>query len=181
LEELLTLEELAKLLRVNEKTIYRLLNEQKIPATKVGHLWRFKKSAIDDWLNHRTIGKKADILVVDDDEAICALFKEVLEQEGHAVTSVSESIKGLALVKEHDFDIVFLDLKMPGMDGAELFARIKAVKPRTPVTIITGYRDSDLMLAALSHGPLGVMTKPFNKSDILAAVNNYINFGLSPK
>ena len=46
------------------------------------------------------------------------------------------------LVKQRDFDLIFIDLKMPGMIGDELFGRIKAIKPRLPVTIITGYPDS---------------------------------------
>ena len=63
---------------------------------------------------------------------------------------------------------------MPGMDGAELIGQIRLTKPELPVTIITGYVNSDLMMRALAHGPLGVMSKPFRGSDILTAVNNYL-------
>ena len=178
MSELMTLEEVASYLRVNEKTVYRLLNEGNIPAMKVGHLWRFKKSAVDDWLNQKSVRNKAEVLVIDDDEAICSLFRDTLEGTGHTVTTISESTKGLELVKSRDFDLVFLDLKMPGMDGAELFRQIKAIKPELPVTIVTGYMDSDLMTKALAYGPLGVMGKPLNGSDILTAVNNYARFGL---
>jgi DNA-binding response OmpR family regulator len=80
------------------------------------------------------------------------------------------------MVKDQDYSLVFLDLKMPGMDGAELFKRIKEAKPNLPVTIVTGYPDSDLMMRALTYGPLGVMNKPFSGSNILAAVNNYLRF-----
>ena len=81
---------------------------------------------------------------------------------------------GLELVKKQAFNLVFLDLKMPGMDGAELFRQIKTVKPGLPVTIITGYPESDIMERALAHGPFGVMEKPFGESDIVAAVNNFL-------
>jgi FixJ family two-component response regulator len=60
------------------------------------------------------------------------------------------------------------------MDGAELFHQIKIVRPRLPVTIITGYPDSDMMARALAHGPFGVMSKPFGESDIVAAVKNFL-------
>jgi len=77
-------------------------------------------------------------------------------------------------VKQQDLDLVFLDLKMPGMDGAELFRQIKAIKPELPVTIITGYPDSDMMVRALAQGPFGVMNKPFGESDIITAVHSFL-------
>jgi len=77
-------------------------------------------------------------------------------------------------VKQRDFDLVFLDLKMPEMDGAKLFRRIKTIKPKLPVTIITGYPESDMMAQALAQGPFGVMNKPFDESDIITAVNNFL-------
>jgi len=67
----------------------------------------------------------------------------------------------------------------PGMDGAELFAQIRIVKPDLPVTVITGYPESELMMRALIQGPLGVMGKPFRASDILTVVNNYVRFAVS--
>jgi CheY-like chemotaxis protein len=90
------------------------------------------------------------------------------------VITVETGSEGLELVKQRDFDLVFLDLKMPGMDGATLFRRIKTIKPTLPVTIITGYPESDMMAQALAQGPLGVMNKPFSESDIIAAVNNFL-------
>jgi excisionase family DNA binding protein len=176
--ELMTLQEVASYLRVTTKTIYRLLERRGIPARKVGRQWRFDKASIDDWLRQASAEKAANILVIDDDETICYLFKDALEYTGHSVITVSESSKGLELVKNRNFDLVFLDLKMPGIDGAELFIQIKTTNPKLPVTIITGYQDSDLMMNALTYGPLGVMSKPFSSSDILAAVDNYLRFGM---
>ncbi len=173
--ELMTLKEVANYLRVTKKTIYRLLESRGIPATKVGRQWRFDKASIDVWLRQNSGETAADILVIDDDETICSLFKDTLEEAGHKVTTVSDSSKGLELVKDREYGLVFLDLKMPGMDGAELFRQIRVTKPKLPVTIITGYPDSDLMMRALSHGPLGVMSKPFRGSDILTAANNYLH------
>ena len=172
--ELITVREVAAYLRVTEKTIYRLLRQGKIPATRVGHSWRFDKALIDEWLYRSSVGTKANILVVDDEEMIRVLFREVLENSGHSVTTAETGFEGLELVKQRDFDLVFLDLKMPGMVGDELFGRIKAIKPRLPVTIITGYPDSELMARALAHGPFGVMKKPFGESEIIAAVDNFL-------
>ena len=66
--------------------------------------------------------------------------------------------------------MVFLDLKMPKMDGAEILAHIKKAKPDLPVTIITGYPDSDIMGKALDQGHFGIMKKPFGKEEILNAI-----------
>ncbi|GAJ07288.1 unnamed protein product, partial [marine sediment metagenome] len=116
----------------------------------------------------------ANILVIDDEEMIRTLFKETLEELGHKVITAETASKGLDLVNQQDFDLIFLDLKMPGMDGAELFRQIKTIKPKLPVTIITGYPDSDMMARALAQGPFGVMNKPFGETDIIAAVNNFL-------
>lgn len=172
--ELMTLQEIADYLRVTEKTIYRLLTRGSIPATKVGRQWRFDKASIDDWLQQSSVGARASILVVDDEAIIRALFRETLGELGHRVMVASTGAEGLELVKKEDFDLAFIDLKMPGMDGAELFRRIKALKPQLAVTIIIGYPDSDIMARALDHGPFGVMKKPFGGQDITATVNNFL-------
>lgn len=173
--QLMTLEEVAAYLRVTKKTIYRLLERDSIPATKVGRQWRFDKDSMDDWLRQRSVGTKASILVIDDEEIIRSLFRDTLGELGHNVTAVATASKGLELVKQRDFDLVFLDLKMPKMDGAELFRQMKMLKPRLLVTIITGYPDSEIMARALSQGPFGVMNKPFGESDIVAAVSNFLS------
>ena len=165
--EFMTVEEVADYLRVAEKTIYRLLRRGSFPATKVGHSWRFDKASIDDWLHRNSVGVRASILVVDDEEVIRALFKESLEELGHRVVTAGNSSEGLELVKQRDFDLVFLDLKMPGMDGAELFRRVRTIKPNLPVTVITGYPDSDMMARALEQ-------EPFDEADITMALATFL-------
>ncbi len=84
-------------------------------------------------------------------------------------------------MKQKDFNLVFLDLKMPGMVGDELFGRIKEIKPRLPVTIITGYPDSGMMKRALAQGPFGVMNKPFTESNIITAVSTFLQIATPKK
>jgi excisionase family DNA binding protein len=179
--KLLTLEEIATYLRVTEKTIYRLLDKRGIPANRVGHQWRFDKAAIDNWLYQSSTEPDVHILVIDDDETICLLFKATLENAGYKVTVVCDPYEALELVKKENYELVFLDLKMPKMDGAELLGQIRAFKPNIPVMIVTGYPESDLMLRALNYGPLGIMKKPFKGSDILAAVRNHMFIGAPVK
>ena len=96
------------------------------------------------------------------------------EELGHRVLVAETGSEGLELVKQRDFTMVFLDLKMPRMDGAELFRQIKTIKPKLPIIIITGYPDSDVMARALAQAPFGVMNKPFTESDVITAVNNFL-------
>ena len=173
--ELMTLEELAQYLRFTKKTIYGLLKQGNIPAIRIGRKWRFEKDIIDNWLHRNMKGVKTRILVIDDDEVIGALFKVTLEEEGHTVVTAGTGTEGIQYAKQRDFHLVFLDLKLPDMDGAQVFREIKNVRPTLLVTIITGYPGSEMMEKSLREGPLGVMNKPFSDSDIIAAVNSFVH------
>jgi len=172
--ELMTVEELGQYLRFTKKTVYKLLKQGSIPAVKIGNKWRFDKVAIDSWLRHNMEGARARVLVVDDDELIRSLFKETLEEQGHKVVVANNSTQGIEYVKQWDFDLVFLDLKLPDMDGAELLEQLRSIKPKLPVTIITGYPGSEMMERAFKQGPFGVMDKPFDAADIITAVENFL-------
>jgi len=171
---LMTAEEVARYLRVAERTIYRLIKGHKIPAIKVGHQWRFEKASIDEWLRQNVIEKHVEVLVIDDEELIRLLFEETLGKLGYKVVIAKNGSEGLELIKQRDFDLLFLDLKMPGMDGAEIFRQVKTINPNLPVVIITGYPNSDMMDRALAHGPFGIMKKPFTDVDIITAANSFL-------
>lgn len=175
--EMMTLQEVADYLRVTNKTISRLLKANSIPASKIGRQWRFDKALLDNWLRNKTSYQRLNILVVDDEESIRMVFRDTLGELGHRVIDVGTSVEGLELVKKEDFDLAFLDLRMPIMNGAELFKHIKKLAPSLPVIIITGYPDSQMMAAALAYGPFGVMSKPFDESGIIEAVNNFLRIG----
>jgi excisionase family DNA binding protein len=168
--ELMTVEEIAVYLRLTKRTIYRLLKKGTIPAVKVGNKWRFDRNVIDKWLQPKMGEDRVRILVIDDDAVIGLLFKEALDPLGHTVIATGTSKEGIEYAERLTFDMVFLDLKMPDIDGAETLARIKKVKPNLPVIIITGYPDSELMGRALEQGHFSVMKKPFGEAEILKAV-----------
>jgi excisionase family DNA binding protein len=173
-ENLMTLKEVALYLRVTEKTIHRLLDKNAIPATKVGKLWRFDRDALNKWLKENEVTAKKRVLVVDDENAIGKLFKMTLSNIGHDVFIADSAVHGLSVAQNEDFDLVFLDLKMPEMNGAELFKQIRQSKPDMQVIIITGYPESELLMKALEYGPFGVMHKPFSGADIIQVVNCFL-------
>ncbi len=130
-----------------------------------------------DPIDHRVEQPKVGtrILLVDDDRIIRLLLEETLQEMGYGVMSVESAFDGLECVQRFDIDLVFLDLKMPGMDGAELLRHIKSIKPELPVVIMTGYPNGDMMERALRHKPLAVIKKPFGESEIVAAVADVLS------
>jgi len=170
---LLTTREIAEYLRLRRETVLRKVAKGEIPAIKVGGRFRFDKDQIDDWLRQKSTSKKR-ILVIDDEETIRHLFRETLEAGNYHVITAADGAEALELVRSWSFDLIFTDLKMPGMNGAETFRQIRRINPSVPVVIITGYPTSDLMDQALEHGPIGVMKKPFNGLDIERFVDSFI-------
>ena len=170
---LLTIKEAASYLRMNPLTVYRLASKGKVPAVKVGRHWRIHQDALEAWLRPSFPHCTSNILVVDDEEAIGRLFRGTLEQGDYEIVLVSNGAEALEAMEKYEFDLIFLDLRMPGMNGAETFGRIRQVDSRVPVVIITGYPDSDLMAQALEIGPIGVMMKPFGPLDIQQVVNSF--------
>ncbi len=103
------------------------------------------------------------VLVVDDDAVVGKSFNRVLsEKKGYVVTTVENAHEALKQMREQSFDVVFTDIKMPGMDGVELAERVKASQPWTPVVIITGYGTSENEARAKAAGVSEFVRKPLS-------------------
>jgi len=85
--------------------------------------------------------KKARLLVVDDEENIRFLFKEELEEEGYSVDVASNGLEALDKIKQTVFDLVILDIKMPGMNGIEALNEIKNMNKNLPVILCSAYGE----------------------------------------
>ncbi len=179
MEDLLTTKQIAKYLRLNPVTVRRKVAKGEIPAVKIGRQIRFDKAQIDAWLVQNNTGMRTQILIVDDEPVIGQLFKDSLNGSGYQVTTTLSSLEALELVGNRHFDLIFLDLFMPELNGAELFRRIRQMDNHIPVTIITGYPDSDLIGRAMEYGPFTIMKKPFNSDDILNTVRTFVK-GVKP-
>ena len=173
LSMLLTTKELAKYLKLRPETVLRKVKSGKIPGLKVGGQFRFDREQIDEWLSNKVTLKKR-ILVVDDDKVIRELFRETLEAGGYQVMTAQDGNEALKLVKKWTFDLIFTDLKMPGMDGAETFRQVRQIDISVPIVIITGYALSTLMEKVLEQGPFGVMRKPFDVLDIQRSADSFL-------
>jgi DNA-binding response OmpR family regulator len=112
----------------------------------------------------------ARVLVVDDDEMLREQLALVLERLGHTVTMAANGREGLEIAEREDPDLVITDLSMPGMDGFELLARLKA-EPRTqqiPVIVVSGEGDAASVVRSLERGAEDHLTKPY-EALVLAA------------
>jgi CheY-like chemotaxis protein len=102
------------------------------------------------------------ILVVDDDAVVGKSFNRVLSKKGYVVTTAQNAHEALKQIREQTFDVVFTDIKMPGMDGVELAERVKASHPWTPVVIITGYGTTENEIRAKAAGVSDFVRKPLS-------------------
>lgn len=113
------------------------------------------------------------ILFVDDDSAIRDIVEKYLTREGYKISLAESGNKALELLKDKDFDIVFTDFKMPGIDGLELLSRIKEYRPEIEVIIVTGHGTMESAVKAMKIGSYDFLQKPF-KLDILKIIINRI-------
>jgi excisionase family DNA binding protein len=171
MDKLLSSKEMGEYLNLKQVTVRRKAAKGEIPATMIGRRFRFDKKEIDSWLHQNRPGRLLHILVIDDEPVIGQLFTDSLEKGNYQVTVTLSGLEAAELIANRHFDLIFLDLVMPELDGVEVFKRTREVDRYIPVVIITGYPDSDLMNRALEYGPFTVMKKPFTDSDITAVVN----------
>ena len=129
----------------------------------------------------------AKILVVDDDVAVQATIRILLERAGHSVVAASDGRKGLVLFEAGDFDLLFLDIFMPGMDGLETMRLVHQKRPLTPIIVISGRpltwnpeQGPDFLTMATKLGALSSLQKPFKPAALLAAVTGCLEAAKHP-
>jgi len=103
---------------------------------------------------------KRHVLVIDDDAVVGRSFDRVLSDKGYEVDTALNGEEGLKDIESQDYDVIFTDIKMPGMDGLEVAERIKARCPWTPVVVITGYGTEENEARAHVLGVNGFVRKP---------------------
>ena len=105
---------------------------------------------------------QARVLVVDDDPVVAKSIDRVLTGKGYAVISASDGPEALDKLANGKYDAVFTDIRMPGMGGLEVAARIKATQPWLPVVIVTGYGSAASEARAKEIGVAGFLNKPLS-------------------
>lgn len=113
---------------------------------------------------------KLKILVVDDNRDLADGLGEILEVEEHDVTVVYTGEDALDSYRRHPFDLTFMDIKLPGIDGLEAFREIRKIDGEARVVLMTGFRVDQLMTQAIDDGELRVLRNPFTLEDLASSV-----------
>ena len=114
----------------------------------------------------------ARVLIVDDEEAIRSTMKQAIEYAGHDCLLARSGQEGLATVERESPDVVFLDIKMPGMDGLDVLKRIKDIDETVEVVIISGHGTMETGRQATKLGAFSCLSKPIETDDILLNIRN---------
>lgn len=111
------------------------------------------------------------ILVIDDEVDMLMMLRMLIEENtDHRVETTNNPSEGLKRLTSESFDLVITDLKMPGIDGMELFAEIRKSVPHLPVILITAYGSQEVADEAIREGISDFITKPFKKDRILFSI-----------
>ena len=113
---------------------------------------------------------KASILIVDDNISLCKTMSLILERKGYAVTIAEDGQEAVKEVKEKPFDMIFMDIKMPRLNGVEAYRGIKEIRPEAIVMMMTGFAVEDLVQEALKEGAYGIMYKPLDPEKIVTLI-----------
>lgn len=118
---------------------------------------------------------KPHILVVDDEPDTCANLSDILTDQGYHVDVAYDGLAALELIKNKVYDLALLDLKMPGIDGLELYRRIRMISADTVAIVVTAYASSSTATAVLGAGAWKILSKPVDLPQLL----NFVGQALS--
>ncbi len=119
--------------------------------------------------------KKIKILWVDDEMDLLKPYVLFLEEKGFMLFTANNGEDGIELVRENDFDLIFLDENMPGLSGLETLGIIKSIKPFIPVVMITKSEEEDIMEEAIGSKIADYLIKPVNPNQILLSIKKHID------
>lgn len=118
--------------------------------------------------------KDVNILVVDDQIGMLETFTDILEDKGYHVETAEDGFTAIDKVKQTPFDIVFMDIKMPGINGVQTFREIKKLSSQTRVIMMTAYAVEDLIKEAIEEGAYTVVYKPFDMERIIHTIERVL-------
>lgn len=123
--------------------------------------------------------KKVEILIADDHPIVRAGFKQVIADTGdmEVAAEASNGTEVLNLIRKRDFDIILLDISMPGRNGLEVLKDIKAIKPKIPILFLSIYPEEQYAIRALRAGASGYLTKASAPHELISAIRKVIGGG----
>jgi DNA-binding NtrC family response regulator len=122
-----------------------------------------------------TMEKSVNIMVVDDEEIVRSSLTSWLEEDGYNVEAVESGKKALERLPAKNWDLMLVDLKMPGMDGLQLMVEVRKTHPDMLIIIMTAYATVDTAVKAMKQGAYDYFVKPFNPDDISLTIRKIVD------
>lgn len=116
----------------------------------------------------------SNILVVDDEPAICWGVKQLLEREGHRVTILSSGEAALNAVKERRPDLMLMDVRLPGISGLDALDKVRERHPNLPIVIMTAFGQLDIAVQVMRHKGVDYLAKPFDLDQVAGVVHRML-------
>ena len=114
--------------------------------------------------------KRANILIVDDNISLAKTMSLILKRKGYEATTAPDGLAAIKRIKERPFDLIFMDIKMPLMDGVQTYRKIKKIRPETIVIMMTAYAVENLVAQALKEGAYGIIYKPLDIEKMISLI-----------
>jgi len=114
---------------------------------------------------------KESIIIIDDDESTCKTLALIFKKQGYEIETVGTGHEALKKVKERDFNLAILDVKLPDIEGVELLGPLKKISPFMDIIMITEMGTLETAVYALNNGASSYITKPLKMDDILNAIS----------
>lgn len=162
---------------ISERRLQKLCEENRIPGvTKFSRVWLIPKDAekpIDGRIKKERSYNMNNVLIIDDDKELCVLIKRSILSEDIEADFCNTGKEGLVKLKEKDYQLVILDIMMPGMDGFETLKQIRE-ESRLPVLMFTSKIDNTSKVHGLRAGADDYLTKPFDMDELIARIVSLI-------
>jgi DNA-binding response OmpR family regulator len=117
------------------------------------------------------------ILIIEDEESILMPLEDNLKLEGYEVSCARDGLEGLSMAVEHSFDLIVLDIMLPGMDGFEVCKRLRQGRVMTPILMLTAKSQEIDKVLGLELGADDYVTKPFSPRELLARIKAILRRG----
>ncbi|MFP4158775.1 MAG: response regulator [Desulfobacterales bacterium] len=116
------------------------------------------------------MNSKAAILLVDDEEEFVNTLAERLEIRGFQPEVATSGQQAVEIMEKRNFDVMVLDVKMPGMDGLKVMERAKDLRPDLPVILLTGHGSTDDGVQGMHQGAFDFLMKPLDIDDLISKI-----------
>jgi len=120
------------------------------------------------------LNKQPAVLIVDDEQVVCDLLNNELSEQGYLCTTALDGYDALAKLATQNFDVILLDIKLPGISGIEVLRMVQSSHPSTAAIMITAVNDVDIAVEAMKLGALDYIVKPFDLDSVDTSIRTVL-------